>query len=364
MRLGTGAHSVIRNRPEGAFRARPAMKGRWLPCRDHDDHRYHPESSRLRQDRANDRAPAVPARDRRASGPRGLLGRASITSVRGRVRAIVRSPPCGWTRLLRSLVLPPACSPLCSPDPSERRIHPRLGGSDVVSRSVRFQLTTKTGGKMLPVAPPSRLCRRSVADVLSAQPQPRQRTGQRREEIEAAPQQAQCTEPRRQPREMCREPPAVEGSSRRTATYSCAARRSQPALPNAGPNERETPVKGDRRGNVIALPAGHPAPKSEVEILDPAREIDGVVTAQRQELRAVDRQHRPRRRGQVPAGRARLRSPARGTSPAQSRTAYALASAFLHMRGRRSPSTAARRTARPRFRRPRSPAARRRPGRA
>ena len=95
-------------------------------------------------------------------------------------------------------------------------------------------------------------------------------------------------------------PPAARppGSSRRRASCCGSPAGRSPSARSAGPN---VPNRGDRRptGLVVAPPAGHPAAETQVEVLDPAREVDRVVTAERQELPAIDGQHRPGRRRQV-----------------------------------------------------------------
>ncbi len=62
----------------------------------------------------------------------------------------------------------------------------------------------------------------------------------------------------------------------------------------------EALVIGDRLRHVIAAIAGHPAAEPQVEVFDPSREVDRVVAAEREELAAIDGQHRPGRGRQVP----------------------------------------------------------------
>src|SRR5262249_52028993 len=63
-----------------------------------------------------------------------------------------------------------------------------------------------------------------------------------------------------------------------------------------------------RFGHVIASVARHPDAKAQVEVFDPAREINRVVAAQGQEPASVDRQYGSYRGGQVLAAEGRLES--------------------------------------------------------
>src|SRR5262249_46598915 len=58
-------------------------------------------------------------------------------------------------------------------------------------------------------------------------------------------------------------------------------------------------VKSDRLGHIVAAIPGHPGAEAKVQILDPAGKVNGIVTAERKESTSVDRQNRPRRRGEV-----------------------------------------------------------------
>ena len=77
------------------------------------------------------------------------------------------------------------------------------------------------------------------------------------------------------------------------------ASSSHRAFSQLGLERAEALVIGDRLRHVIAPIAGHPAAEPQVEVFDPAGEVDRVVPAELQELAAIDRQHRPGRGGQV-----------------------------------------------------------------
>ena len=77
------------------------------------------------------------------------------------------------------------------------------------------------------------------------------------------------------------------------------ARLSHSIEPERGAERRQAPVIGDRPGLVVTSVAGHPAAEAQVEVLDPPREDRPDRTPHRQELLAIDGQHRPRGSRQV-----------------------------------------------------------------
>ena len=92
-------------------------------------------------------------------------------------------------------------------------------------------------------------------------------------------------------------PPAqvAPGEEQRVARCQPIAAR----LAKSRAKAAESLVIGKRLRHVAALPAGHPAPEAKVEVLDPAREVERVVSPERKELAPINRQHRSGRGGQV-----------------------------------------------------------------
>ncbi len=167
-------------------------------------------------------------------------------------------------------------------------------GASLRAASIGSRIRTGTARRTPPAGPPIRLGRRPASSG------PRRPRG-------AAPRAS--TRARANPtRRAARAKASRAGSqarwlaSRETAQVlpgeqqGIAGRQAVAPFPSEGRAERaEAPVVGDRLGHVIAPPAGHPAAETEVEVLDPAGEIDRVVAAECQELRA-DRRPGPARR--------------------------------------------------------------------
>ena len=231
------------------------------------------------------------AGERAARAPRAGVDH----QVRG--RSGHRSPPCGMAprRLGRSSIAPPEVT---------------VGPAH--HRNRRKNASCRAG----PAARPDR------------QRAPRRerpgRAGQRprRAPARTSPRRAarRVQQPGREPGQVRGEPPAAQVLPGEDQACSARPGGRSPSRPKAGPNEPKPAVIGHRLGHVIPLPAGHPAAEAEVEVLDPAGEVERVVAAERQELRAGRRPGPARPRPSGRAGRRRPRGPARGTSPGPGRT--------------------------------------------
>src|SRR5208337_3425473 len=104
------------------------------------------------------------------------------------------------------------------------------------------------------------------------------------------PTQQPVPQPHGHPEEVCDQPESPQVLPREQEAV--ADRQRVAALDSHfRPEGAKAPMAGDGSGLVIPLEAGHPAAKAQVEILDPSREVDGIVPAKREELAAVDGKH-------------------------------------------------------------------------
>ena len=206
-----------------------------------------PAAERRRRGRAGGRARAGPAPARRRAGRAGPGGGRRSPGRLG-VRLIARSPPCRLDVRRRRR------SAARVRDASTVR-HQRNRRKNASCRASQSPRPTASASPRRPG--PRRACA-SASTKAAANVDARRRRGHG---PAGAGSQARCAA-RRRPLEV------LPGEEQRVPRRQAVAPRAA-----EGRAERaEAPVIGDRLGHVIPLPAGHPAPEAEVEVLDPAGE--------------------------------------------------------------------------------------------